>query len=83
MRSRKKPVHWHKLSENWGKIDLLYGGVFSVFIRTFLIPKHSSGKVPEIKHKFFSFIVINGHTPCLRLLLEVADNPDVTDAKGQ
>lgn len=32
---------------------------------------------------FFSFIVINGHTPCLRLLLEVADNPDVTDAKGQ
>ncbi|POI31500.1 hypothetical protein CIB84_004749 [Bambusicola thoracicus] len=27
--------------------------------------------------------VINGHTPCLRLLLEVADNPDVTDAKGQ
>lgn len=32
---------------------------------------------------FLSFVVINGHTPCLRLLLEVADNPDVTDAKGQ
>uniref|UniRef100_A0A2D4HZ25 Uncharacterized protein n=1 Tax=Micrurus lemniscatus lemniscatus TaxID=129467 RepID=A0A2D4HZ25_MICLE len=27
--------------------------------------------------------VINGHTSCLRLLLEVTDNPDVVDAKGQ
>jgi len=34
----------------------------------------------------FSFSVINGHTLCLRLLLEIADNPevvDVKDAKGQ
>lgn len=51
-------------------------------MRAFLIPKHSSGRVSEIK-QLFSFTVINGHTPCLRLLLEVADNPDVTDAKGQ
>lgn len=39
-------------------------------------------KLSPVIHTFF-FIVINGHTPCLRLLLEVADNPDVTDAKGQ
>lgn len=34
----------------------------------------------------FSFSVINGHTLCLQLLLEIADNPevvDVKDAKGQ
>lgn len=34
----------------------------------------------------FSFSVINGHTLCLRLLLEISDNPevvDVKDAKGQ
>lgn len=39
-----------------------------------------------IECPFFSLSVINGHTLCLRLLLEIADNPevvDVKDAKGQ
>lgn len=34
----------------------------------------------------FSLPVVNGHTLCLRLLLEIADNPeavDVRDGKGQ
>lgn len=67
------------------------GNIFSVCvyiyicIRNFIsvsIPMGKYLKLSPIIHTFF-FIVINGHTPCLRLLLEVADNPDVTDAKGQ
>lgn len=62
------------------------GEYFLYTYKKFLICK-SNGKASEIKpiliiHTLF-FTVINGHTPCLRLLLEVADNPDVTDAKGQ